>query len=110
LSSFYPFSCRALSLIFLGSTVFSFIILRLWVKYFGSHLGMTQETNIYAFKGRRVGVVSPIKKNMPGYVTIDGVLWRAYANNNNAISKGSWVEVINVRGAHVIVKLLPEKE
>jgi len=111
LSSFYPFSCRALSLIFLGSTILAFIVLRLWVKYFGSQLGKAQETNMDAFKGRRAVVVSPIKENMPGYVSIDGVLWRAYSDDSSGISNESWVEVIDVRGAHVVVrKLLLEKE
>jgi membrane protein implicated in regulation of membrane protease activity len=63
-----------------------------------------ERTNVYALKGKHGFVVKPISLQIPGFVRINGELWVAQVTRDEHIDAGSTVEVIAVRGAHVVVK------
>ena len=91
-------------LIFLGSTVGAFFLLQIWIRSRGSRLSKKQETNIYALKGKRATVVQEIIPNKPGYISLYGVLWLARSTDNKPIAQGVWVEILDMQGAHLLVK------
>ena len=102
-ASFFVDSIISQLLLFLGGTTVAFLILQKWVKSRTS-LSQEQKTNIYALKGKRAVMTTAIGPNTPGYISIQGVLWLARSADNVAIEKDSWVEIVDVRGAHVLVK------
>ncbi len=91
-------------LTFFGSTFIALVILRYW----GMRLGKghaSQQTNFYALKGKRAVVTQTIMPENAGLVTIAGHIWAARSvNHEEAIISGEVVEVVDVRGAHVVVK------
>ena len=90
---------------FLASTIFALIILRLWLVRSRKHLPHTR-TNIYALQGKRAMVLKRISPEKPGIVKIDGEVWTARPADYRGIETGVEVEVVDVVGAHVIVKQL----
>jgi len=63
-----------------------------------------EHTNVFALKGKRGFVVTHIGEKQSGLVKINGVTWAARCVHNNSMNVGDEVEVIDVRGTHVIVK------
>lgn len=113
---FLSFSCAALvtacvSLIyiepvvqgitFIASTVLSFAVLRYVVKK-GEHKKI--QTNVYALQGKQARVISAVRFNMPGQVTIAGEVWSARSAGDQELNVDQLVRVLYVRGAHVIVE------
>jgi len=102
-SSIFMVSIVTQLFIFLGGTTAAFLLLQLWVRSRGANLTKKQETNVGALKGKRAVVVRAIGHNRPGYISIYGVLWLARSANNKAIPEESWVEVVDMKGAHLLV-------
>jgi len=95
-------------LVFLACTFIAFLFMQKWVK---SRIALSQDqkTNIYALKGKYAVVTTSIGQNTPGYISIQGVLWLARSADNVPIDKDSWVEIVDVCGAHVRVKKINNK-
>jgi len=89
--------------IFLGGTIAAFLLLQFWVRARGSRVHKKQETNIDALKGKRAVVVKTIGPNKPGYISLYGVLWMARSAHHDRIAEDTWVEIVDVQGAHLIV-------
>jgi membrane protein implicated in regulation of membrane protease activity len=83
-------------------TGISFVALRYWVRSRGKDT--LHKTNVYALQGKQGLVVEPISRYQRGWITLQGELWAAHAECEDTISKGETVEVISVKGAHLIVK------
>ena len=102
-SSLFIASIIAQLFVFLGGTIVAFLLFQLWVRSRGARLTKKQETNIDALKGKRAVVVKAIGPNNPGYISLYGVLWLARSAHYNAIPEESWVEVVDMKGAHLLV-------
>ena len=88
---------------FLLGTVFSLYIMRYWVAGLISS-GNHQRTNMYALRGKHAIVTQVITLTTPGLVKINGQVWAARVLRDETIMIGERVEVVDVRGAHVVVK------
>lgn len=87
------------------TTFASFLLLYFLMKrtdYLDSNSGY--HSNIYALKGKKGMVVTSIKKGSFGQVKISGELWAARSLDSLEIVQGSWVQIVHVQGAHVLVK------
>jgi membrane protein implicated in regulation of membrane protease activity len=62
-------------------------------------------SNVYAMKGMRGVVIEPIEPFRPGAVKVAGQIWSALAANNQQIEEGTVVEVVDVRGVHLVVNI-----
>lgn len=91
---------------FFGSTIIALYILRHWGIYLLGKNRSHQQTNFYALRGKRAIVTQDILGDKGGLVTIGGQVWAARTIDSDTIRIGEIVEVINVRGAHVVVKKL----
>lgn len=87
----------------IATTFFCYMLYRC-VKNFKIH--HQQKTNISALIGMRVLVVDPISPYKPGAVKIYGDVWQAVEVHGNSVAAESFVEVVAVRGVHVIVKIV----
>lgn len=90
--------------VFLGGTILSFLCLQIWVRFRGSRISKKQATNMDALIGKVAVAVKSVDSNNPGYVRLQGVLWVARPVNNDVISEGTLVEIVDVQGSHLIVK------
>lgn len=63
-----------------------------------------ERTNMYALIGKRAIVVEGITRDKPGFVIIEGSRWVAQSVSGELIVRDSVVEIVRVRGAHVVVK------
>lgn len=91
------------SLIFLSVSGGAFYVLSYWVKKFIAHQH-TLKTNIYALKGKHAQVTSLVTSSQAGAVRVGGQIWSAYSLRDEIIEKESIVEIIEVKGAYLIVK------
>lgn len=86
---------------FAGSTL-AFIALSRWVKKTSAH---SPKTNVYALQGKRGTVITSITPTESGSVKIGGETWSARAaHEHETIALGAQVEIVTVRGVHLIVK------
>jgi len=108
ITSFFVVYYTAQLLVFLSGTMLAFFVMQKWVK---ARTGLSQEqkTNVDALKGKHAIVTTSIGQNTPGYISIQGVLWLARSADNAAIEKDSWVEIVDVCGAHLRVKKINNK-
>ena len=92
------------SIVFIIVTVLFLLFLRpLAVKYVNNK---TEKTNVDSIIGRTAKVVKEIDNvNAKGMVVIDGVEWTARSKDNRVIPKETLVEVVEVSGVKVIVKV-----
>jgi membrane protein implicated in regulation of membrane protease activity len=104
-SSLRTDSVSAQILIFFISTIIALFILRYWgITMMGKNRPY-QQTNFYALKGKRAVVTQTIMGENAGLVNIGGHVWAARSvHYDEAIISGEVVEVVDVRGAHVVVK------
>ena len=63
-------------------------------------------TNIYALEGQKALVTEPIFPPATGQVKVNGEVWTARSLNNESLPEGTMALVVQVRGAHLIVKLI----
>ena len=99
----YSFNAQLISTLivtFVSFLLLTFVLRR--TKYLDATHGY--KSNIYALQGKRGLVVKAIMPGVPGQVKIAGELWAARCQQNHEIKMGSWVEVIRVQGAHVVVE------
>jgi len=61
-------------------------------------------SNIYALKGKRAKVLKRITHFQPGTVNVAGEVWTARPESDEIIQEGQYVIIVNVKGAHLIVK------
>lgn len=92
------------SIVFIIVTVLFLLFLRpLAVKYVNNK---TEKTNVDSIIGRTAKVVTEIDNvNAKGMVVIDGVEWTARSKDDRVIPKETLVEVVEVSGVKVIVKV-----
>lgn len=92
------------SIVFIIVTVLFLLFLRpLAVKYVNNK---TEKNNVDSIIGRTAKVVTEIDNvNAKGMVVIDGVEWTARSKDNRVIPKETLVEVVEVSGVKVIVKV-----
>lgn len=92
------------SIVFIIVTVLFLLFLRpLAVKYVNNK---TEKTNVDSIIGRTAKVVTEIDNvNAKGMVVIDGVEWTAKSKDDRVIPKETLVEVVEVSGVKVIVKV-----
>ena len=92
------------SIVFIIVTVLFLLFLRpLAVKYVNNK---TEKTNVDSIIGRTAKVVTEIDNvNAKGMVVIDGVEWTARSKDDRVIPKETLVEVVEVSGVKVMVKV-----
>lgn len=92
------------SIVFIIVTVLFLLFLRpLAVKYVNNK---TEKTNVDSIIGRTAKVVTEIDNvNAKGMVVIDRVEWTARSKDDRVIPKETLVEVVEVSGVKVIVKV-----
>jgi len=90
--------------VFLGGTIVALYVLKRLIaqKMFKDH--PYGRTNVFAMQGKHGMMVKDVMPDKSGEVRINGEIWTARADDS--IKKGEAVEVISVRGAHVVVKKL----
>lgn len=86
---------------FIGGSICALGILRFALK---RTVEQRNETNVYALVGKRAVVVDTISNKAHGYVRVQNQLWMARSLDSQLLQKGEEVLVVDVRGAHVIVK------
>jgi len=99
----YSFNLQLMSALvttFVAFMLLYFIVRR--TKYLESTYSYS--SNVYALQGKRGLVVKAIVPGAFGQVKVAGELWAARAQDKQEILMGSWVEIVCVQGAHVIVK------
>ena len=101
-STYFTASLAIQTTIFLVSSSCFLVILRYWIL--PSVTNRSHQTNVYALRGKHGIVVKDITFTTPGFVKINGETWVARILKDEIIKVGDKVEVIDIRGAHVIVK------
>ncbi len=107
-ASWLGYSFIAQSSIALGSTLIGLLFLYGWLRlrgYAGSKQG-AHPSNIYALPGKRATVIKAIVPDRFGQVKLNGEIWSARSEHGKPIDLGKVVEVMHLRGAHVVVKEL----
>ena len=87
---------------FLGGTIIALFVLKQWLAQKMLKGRQQGQTNVFALQGKYAVVLRDIMPDKPGEVKINGEIWTARANE--VITKGETVEIVVVRGAHVVVK------
>jgi membrane protein implicated in regulation of membrane protease activity len=86
---------------FLLSSVAAFFALKAWVKRSDKN---HYHSNMYALQGKCGVVVTPATEYQFGYVHVAGELWACKYLAHQEIKAGATVQVVDVKGAHLIVK------
>jgi len=94
----------AQTVIFFCGTVLALGVLRYFVVPMLEKNRPHERTNVYALQGKRGFVTKSINVHSSGMVKVQGELWFARSVSGDVIEEGATVEVVDVRGAHVIVK------
>jgi len=90
---------------FFISMIIALCFLRPWVLWLSGKNRPAQQTNFYALKGKKAIVKQDIIGENAGLVTINGQIWVARVlHHHESLFIGDMVEIIDVRGAHVVVK------
>jgi membrane protein implicated in regulation of membrane protease activity len=88
---------------FVGSIIAFFILQRFAVAL--TKHSAHQQTNFYTLKGKRAIVRQEISFNKGGLVVVNGQVWAARSiYQDDCLSVGVIVEIVDVRGAHLVVK------
>ena len=66
------------------------------------------KTNIDSFIGKHILITKKISEFEKGETKINGLIWRAKAEDKKEINIGTKCEIIKVEGVHVIVRPLEE--
>jgi len=104
ISAFFTNSLVVQSVVFLIATGISFLFLHFWVKRKILKPGKHDATNVYALKGKRAKVLKRIEPGEVGKVKVYGEVWSARTLNKEVIEEGEKVEIVGVKGAHLIVE------
>lgn len=92
------------TLFFFMTSICAFIGLRYLIFPILSKGRPYERTNVHALIGKRAFVERAITEQKPGLVVLENSRWIACSVNNELIEKGAIVEVVKVRGGHVVVK------
>jgi membrane protein implicated in regulation of membrane protease activity len=103
-STFFNESIVIQMAVFFVGTAISLVVLRYCIMPLLGKNRPHERTNVYALSGKRGFVVHAISMEKPGFVKINGEVWVARSSSGERIEKGILVEVVDVRGAHVVVK------
>lgn len=92
------------TIFFLSGTSIALLILRYFIVPLLGKDRPNERTNVYALKGKQGFVLKNISFEHPGLVRINGEIWAAKIVRDESALKGDLIEVVDVRGAHVVVK------
>lgn len=90
--------------IFFGVTSIALVVLRYVILPRIGKSHTHERTNVYALQGKHGFVIQTISPQKSGMVTINGAKWFACALHGQTITQGDEIEVVDIRGAHLIVK------
>jgi len=92
-------------------TLLSFIVF-LFLRKFSKKImsNSSEETNIFALKGKTGKVIKEIPSDGRGYVKIGGEEWSAVSENNESVEADKKVEIIDIDGNKLIVKEVLKEE
>ncbi|MGC2310948.1 MAG: NfeD family protein [Candidatus Babeliaceae bacterium] len=93
---------------FLIFLVVSLIFLR-GLKYIAFTTKSHAITNVQALIGKKAIIVVPLETMKPGQVKIQGELWSARSHDGQALPTNTVVEVLAIKGCHVIVKKINQE-
>jgi len=103
-ATFFVESVIVHTIVFFVITICSLVLLRYYIMPHVSKDRPHERTNVYALQGKRGFVVHAITLQTPGLVRVNGEKWAARSVHGSGIEQGAQVEVVDIRGAHVIVK------
>jgi len=93
------------SIIFLTGSAVSFLILHFWVKKRFSKEKHHEHTNANALRGKYATVIKTIPAHIGvGAVKIGGDTWSARSIDQQEILAGIIVEIVEIKGSHLIVR------
>jgi membrane protein implicated in regulation of membrane protease activity len=90
-------------LVFILSSFVIFLTSQKWSKKFISK--SSAETNVDALIGKIGIVTKAISKNEKGYVKVGGEIWSAISKNGVSLEKETSVEVLEIEGNKLVVKI-----
>ena len=102
--SIYNESLIVQSLTFLGGTIVALFALRHWLVRTAQPTEKNEHTNVYALQGKRGLVVRTIEVDSPGQIKVQGEVWSARSLHGERIEHGEQIEVVQVKGSHLIVQ------
>ena len=102
--NFFAFSMSVQLTTFAITSLIALILLKNFVSQ--SLKGHAHPTNMDALIGKKGTVIKDIEPNNGGHVKVNGEIWFGKSINNDAIKTGSVIEVLGVKGSHVVVKKL----
>ncbi len=104
-SLFFPGLIIIQILIFvLLSTLFTFTIRRIFIKYLSRDDKGGIKTNVDAYVGRVCKVIVTIDNSKDtGVCEIDGIRWKAHSEDGPIIYENSFAKIVKVEGAHLYV-------
>lgn len=92
-------------ILFSLGTIMSFFLIRPIMMRFAYKRSDGSKTNIDAMVGREAKVIEEINhENNQGRVSLDGDIWQARSLDNDVISVGSHVEIVQLKSIMLIVK------
>jgi membrane protein implicated in regulation of membrane protease activity len=91
------------SLALIVTIIAAYILIR-WLKDYLRHIPRDQLSNYYAMVGKKGVIVQHSTPKEFGQVKINGELWAYRSVHDEPLAIGDEVEVIMVRGAHVVVR------
>lgn len=89
--------------VFFVTTIAAFFILNLWVKKLFAHKHALA-TNTHALIGKQGLVVKIIGEHQSGQVQVGGQIWSARSLVPQAIACNVLVDIIEIKGVHLIVR------
>jgi len=103
-STFVTESLVTQSVIFLLGSMVSFLTLHFWVRKRVLKDKEGELTNIYALRNKRAKVLKKITPPDAGKVKVYGEIWSARSVSDHEIEQDEYVEIVDVKGSHLIVK------
>lgn len=86
------------------STLFTFTIRKIFIKYLSKDDKGGIKTNVDAYVGRACKVIVTIDNSKDtGVCEIDGVRWKAHSEDGSVIDENSFAKIVKVEGAHLYV-------
>ncbi len=95
-------------LCFLLTSPLFFLLLR--VVFNPKRIGKVTLTNVARLPGMRGIVIKSIAPGISGQVKIEGIIWSARGVMGEVLVEGMPVEVVSVKGSHVIVCSIETRE
>jgi len=103
-STFFIESIAIQTILFFCGTSVIFLILQYYVVPRMAKNRPHEKTNVDALKGKHGLVLKSISPDHTGLIRLQGQVWAARVAHEETIFEGEKVEVIDIRGTHVVVK------